>query len=84
MTIKGIKEAEGKEELIIRGVQSAVAEVFDSADLDTSMVWNVLVNMLCGLSVRHEVSKDDVMEAVSTVYDLQFLALSDLNGDKPN
>jgi hypothetical protein len=27
MTIKGIKEAEGKEELIIRGVQSAVAEV---------------------------------------------------------
>jgi hypothetical protein len=84
MTIKGIKEAEGKEELIIRGVQSAVAEVFDSADLDTSMVWNVLVNMLCGLSVKHEVSKDDVMEAVSTVYDLQFLSLSDLNGDKPN
>ena len=84
MTIKGIKEAEGKEELIIRGVQSAVAEVFDSADLDTSMVWNVLVNMPCGLSVKHEVGKDDVMEAVSTVYDLQFLSLSDLNGDKPN
>ena len=84
MTIKGIKEAEGKEELIIRGVQSAVAEVFDSADLDTSMVWNVLVNMLCGLSVKHEVGKDDVMEAVSTVYDLQFLSLSDLDGDKPN
>ena len=84
MTIKAIKEAEGKEELIIRAVQMAVAEVFDSADLDTSMVWNVLVNMLCALSVRHEVDKNDVMEAVSTVYDLQFLSLSDLNGDKPN
>jgi hypothetical protein len=84
MTIKAIREAKGKEELIIRGVQSAVAEVFETADLDTSMVWNVLVNMLCGLSVKHEVSKDDVMEAVSSVYDLQFLALSNLHGDKPN
>lgn len=84
MTIKAIREAKGKEELIIRGVQSAVAEVFETADLDTSMVWNVLVNMLCGLSVKHEVSKDDVMEAVSSVYDLQFLSLSNLHGDKPN
>jgi hypothetical protein len=84
MSIKGIREAEGKEEMVIRGVQSAVAEVFDSADLDTAMVWNVLVNMLCGLSVKNEVSKDDVMQAVSAVYDLQFLALSDLDGDKPN
>jgi hypothetical protein len=84
MTIKAIREAKGREELIIRGVQSAVAEVFETADLDTSMVWNVLVNMLCGLSVKHEVSKDDVMEAVSSVYDLQFLALSNLHGDKPN
>ena len=40
--------------------------------------------MLCALSVKHEVSRDDVMEAVSTVYDLQFLSLSDLDGDKPN
>jgi hypothetical protein len=84
MTIKAIREAKGREELIIRGVQLAVAEVFETADLDTSMVWNVLVNMLCGLSVKHEVSKDDVMEAVSSVYDLQFLALSNLHGDKPN
>jgi hypothetical protein len=65
-------------------VQSAVAQVFASADLDTAMVWNVLVNMLCGVSVKHEVCKDDVMQAVSSVYDLQFLALSDLDGDKPN
>ena len=84
MSIKAIREAEGREELMIRAVQLAVAEVFDSADLDTSMVWNVLVNMLCGLSVKHEVGKDDVMEAVSSVYDLQFLSLSNLNGDKPN
>jgi hypothetical protein len=84
MTIKAIREAEGKEELIIREVQMAVSEVFDSANMDTSMVWNVLVNMLCALSVKHEVSRDDVMEAVSTVYDLQFLSLSDLDGDKPN
>jgi hypothetical protein len=84
MTITAIREAEGKEELMIRAVQLAVSEVFDSANMDTSMVWNVLVNMLCGLSVKHEVGKDDVMEAVSTVYDLQFLSLSDLNGDKPN
>ncbi len=84
MTIQGIREAKGKEELVIRAVQSAVAEVFDSADLDTAMVWNVLVNMLCGLSVRHEVDKNDVMEAVSSVYDMQFLALSDLPDDKPN
>lgn len=84
MTIQGVREAKGKEELVIRAVQSAVAEVFDSANLDTAMVWNVLVNMLCGLSVRHEVDKSDVMEAVSTVYDMQFLALSDLPSDKPN
>ena len=84
MSIKGIREAEGREEMIIRGVQSAVAQVFASADLDTAMVWNVLVNMLCGVSVKHEVCKDDVMQAVSSVYDLQFLALSDLDGDKPN
>jgi len=84
MTIQGVREAKGKEELVIRAVQSAVAEVFDSANLDTAMVWNVLVNMLCGLSVRHEVDKSDVMEAVSTVYDMQFLALSDIETDKPN
>lgn len=84
MTIQGIREAKGKEELVIRAVQSAVAEVFDSADLDTATVWNVLVNMLCGLSVRHEVDKNDVMKAVSSVYDMQFLALSDLPDDKPN
>lgn len=84
MTIRGVREAQGKEELVIRAVQSAVAEVFDSANLDTAMVWNVLVNMLCGLSVRHEVDKSDVMEAVSTVYDMQFLALSDIETDKPN
>lgn len=84
MTIRGVREAEGKEELVIRAVQSAVAEVFDSANLDTAMVWNVLVNMLCGLSVKHEVDKSDVMEAVSTVYDMQFLALSDIETDKPN
>lgn len=84
MTIQGVREAKGKEELVIRAVQSAVAEVFDSANLDTAMVWNVLVNMLCGLSVRHEVDKSDVMEAVSSVYDMQFLALSDLPSDKPN
>ena len=84
MTITAIREAEGKEELIIREVQMAVSEVFDSANMDTSMVWTVLVNMLCALSVKHEVGKDDVMEAVSTVYDLQFLSLSDLDGDKPN
>lgn len=84
MTIQGVREAKGKEELVIRAVQSAVAQVFDSANLDTAMVWNVLVNMLCGLSVRHEVDKSDVMEAVSTVYDMQFLALSDLPSDKPN
>ena len=40
MTIKAIREAEGKEELIIREVQMAVSEVFDSANMDTSMVWN--------------------------------------------
>lgn len=84
MTIRGVREAQGKEELVIRAVQSAVAEVFDSANLDTAMVWNVLVNMLCGLSVKHEVDKSDVMEAVSTVYDMQFLALSDIETDKPN
>lgn len=84
MTIRGVREAEGKEELVIRAVQSAVAEVFDSANLDTAMVWNVLVNMLCGLSVKHEVDKSNVMEAVSTVYDMQFLALSDIETDKPN
>jgi hypothetical protein len=84
MSIKGIREAEGKEEMVIRAVQSAVAQLFDDADLDTAMVWNVLVNMLCGLSVKHEVCKDDVMQAVSAVYDLQFLALSDLDGDKLN
>jgi hypothetical protein len=84
MTIRGVREAEGKEELVIRAVQSAVAQVFDASDLDTAMVWNVLVNMLCGLSVRHEVDKSDVMEAVSTVYDMQFLALSDIETDKPN
>jgi len=84
MTIQGVREAKGKEELVIRAVQSAVAEVFDSANLDTAMVWNVLVNMLCGLSVKHEVDKSDVMEAVSTVYDMQFLALSDIETDKPN
>ena len=84
MTIRGVREAQGKEELVIRAVQSAVAEVFDSANLDTAMVWNVLVNMLCGLSVKHEVDKNDVMEAVSTVYDMQFLALSDIETDKPN
>ena len=84
MTVKAVREAKGMEEVIIREVQSAVAEVFDSAELDTAMVWNVLVNMLCGLSVKHEVDKDDVMQAVSAVYDLQFLALSDLDSDQPN
>lgn len=84
MTIRGVREAEGKEELVIRAVQSAVAQVFDASDLDTAMVWNVLVNMLCGLSVKNEVCKDDVMQAVSAVYDLQFLALSDFGNDKPN
>ena len=52
MTIKAIREAEGKEELIIREVQMAVSEVFDSANMDTSMVWNVLVNMLCFIETK--------------------------------
>ena len=84
MTVKAVREAKGMEEVIIREVQSAVAGVFDSAEMDTAMVWNVLVNMLCGLSVKNEVCKDDVMQAVSAVYDLQFLALSDLDSDQPN
>ena len=84
MTVKAVREAKGVEEAIIREVQSAVAQVFDDAELDTAMVWNVLVNMLCGLSVKNEVCKDDVMQAVSAVYDLQFLALSDFGNDKPN
>jgi len=84
MSIKGVREAKGIEHARISAVQVAIGEILQSAELDVAMVWNVLVNMLCGLSVEYEIDKDDVMTAVSTVYDMQALHMVELDTDKPN
>ena len=84
MSIKGIREAEGFEEKRIRAVQTAIGVILNSAELDNATVWNVLVNMLCGMSVECEIDKDDVMTAVSTVYDMQALHMIELDKTKPN
>jgi len=84
MSIKGIREAEGLEHARISAVQSAIGHILQASELDVAMAWNVLVNMLCGLSVEHEIDKDDVMNAVSTVYDMQALHMIELDKTKPN
>ena len=84
MSIKEVREAKGIERARISAVQVAIGEILQSAELDVAMVWNVLVNMLCGLSVEHEIDKDDVMNAVSTVYDMQALHVIELDKTKPN
>lgn len=84
MTVKEVRTAKGIEELRIRALQMAIGEIFQQADIDTALMWNILVNMLCGLSVESGVDKDDVMAAVSKVYDLQSLHMSELDKSKPN
>lgn len=84
MTIKEVREAKGIEELRIRALQIAIGDLLHQADVDVSLMWNILVNMLCGLSVEHGVDKDDVVSAVSKVYDLQALHLSEFDKSKPN
>lgn len=84
MTIKEVREAQGVEEFRIRALQVAIGEIFRQSGLDTAMVWNVLVNMLCGLSVDKGIDKDDVMMAVSKVYDLHALHMSEFDESKPN
>jgi hypothetical protein len=84
MTVKEVRTAKGIEELRIRALQIAIGEIFQQADIDTALMWNILVNMLCGLSVESGVDKDDVMAAVSKVYDLQSLHMSELDKSKPN
>ena len=84
MTIKEIREARGAEEARVRALQLAIGEILNSAELNTADVWNVLVNMLCGISVEHEIDKEDVMTAVSTVYDMQSLHMAQFDTQKPN
>jgi len=84
MTIKEVRAAKGIEELRIRALQMAISEILNQADVDVSLTWNILVNMLCGLSIEYGVDKDDVMTAVSKVYDLQALHMSELDKSKPN
>ena len=84
MSVEGVRRAEGVEEARIRAVQTAIGKLLNSSELTKAMVWNVLVNMLCGMTIEFEIDKGDLMDAVSNVYDMQALHMIELDTDKPN
>jgi hypothetical protein len=84
MSIEGVRRADDIEEARIRAVQKAIGALFNSSELTKAMVWNVLVNMLCGMTIEFDIDKDDLMDSVSNVYDMQALHMVELDTDKPN
>jgi len=40
--------------------------------------------MLCGMTIEFDIDKDDLMDTVSNVYDMQALHMVELDTDKPN
>jgi|APGre2960657373_1045057.scaffolds.fasta_scaffold00452_10 hypothetical protein len=84
MSIEKVRRADDIEEARIRAVQKAIGALFNASELTKAMVWNVLVNMLCGMTIEFDIDKDDLMDTVSNVYDMQALHMVELDTDKPN
>jgi hypothetical protein len=84
MSIEGVRRADDIEEARIRAVQKAIGALFNASELTKAMVWNVLVNMLCSMTIEFDIDKDDLMDTVSNVYDMQALHMVELDTDKPN
>ena len=84
MSIEKVRRADDIEEARIRAVQKAIKALFNASELTKAMVWNVLVNMLCGMTIEFDIDKDDLMDTVSNVYDMQALHMVELDTDKPN